>query len=153
VTGRDRAGEPLPAGLGHVVSAPPFAPLAACVARLERAGVEVALGGVYVDEQHSIPVEPGDAARFFEVGAPVWAGIRPERLKLDVGRGEGLPIGKGVVRTLVSDGVAATVGVAWAGLELRTHLLAGRGLARTLRPGDAVTLSVRPEDVHLLPRG
>lgn len=45
MTGRDRAGEPLPAGLGHVVSAPPFAPLAACVARLERAGVEVALGG------------------------------------------------------------------------------------------------------------
>ncbi len=113
------------------------------------------LCGVGVDEQHVIPAElPREGcASGLAVGAPVWAGIRPERLKLDVGRGEGLPIGKGVVRTLVSDGVAATVGVAWAGLELRTHLLAGRGLARTLRPGDAVTLSVRPEDVHLLPRG
>jgi len=109
------------------------------------------LATVFVDEQHAIPVEPApDAA--LETGAPVWAGIRPERLKLDVGRGEGLPIGKGDVRMVVSDGVAATVGVAWAGLELRTHLLAGRGLARTVRSGDSVTLSVRPEDVHLLPR-
>ena len=55
--------------------------------------------------------------------------------------------------TVVSDGVAATVSVSWAGRELRTHLLAGRGLARTLAPGDTVTLSVRPEDVHLLPSG
>jgi ABC-type Fe3+/spermidine/putrescine transport system ATPase subunit len=112
------------------------------------------LGLVRVDEQHAIPVELARAAaNGLHPGAAVLAGIRPERLKLDVGRGEGIPIGKGVVRTLVSDGVAATVGVAWAGCELRTHLLAGRGLARTLRPGDAVTLSVRPEDVHLLPRG
>jgi len=113
------------------------------------------LASVFVDEQHTVPVETardGPCAALAP-GAPVWAGIRPERLKLDVGRGEGLPIGKGVVRTLISDGVAATVGVAWAGLELRTHLLAGRGLARTVRPGDSVTLSVRPEDVHLLPRG
>ena len=79
------------------------------------------------------------------------AGIRPEHLKVDVGRGEGIPIGKGVVRTLVSDGVAATVGVAWAGRELRTHLLDGRGLARTLAAGDTLTLSVRADDVHLLP--
>jgi ABC-type sulfate/molybdate transport systems ATPase subunit len=114
---------------------------------------EGGLGVVVVDEQHAIPVEPEGARCGLAEGAPVFAGIRPERLKLDVGRGEGLPIGKGVVRTLVSDGVAATVGVEWAGHELRTHLLAGRGLARTLRPGDAVTLSVRPEDVHLLPRG
>ncbi len=119
-----------------------------------RAG-EGDLASVFVDEQHTVPVEAardGPCAALAP-GAPVWAGIRPERLKLDVGRGEGLPIGKGVVRTVISDGVAVTVGVTWAGLELRTHLLAGRGLARTLRTGDSVTLSVRPEDVHLLPRG
>lgn len=103
-------------------------------------------GQVIVDAQHRIPVA-GQAP----VG-PVLAGVRPERVKVDVGRGEGLPIGKGTVTTVVSDGVAATLSVAWAGQELRTHLLAGRGLARTLSPGDTVTLSVRPEDVHLLPR-
>jgi ABC-type Fe3+/spermidine/putrescine transport system ATPase subunit len=109
------------------------------------------LATVSVDEQHAIAVELAPECPC-AAGVRVWAGIRPERLKLDVGRGEGLPIGKGVVRTVVSDGVAVTVGVAWAGLELRTHLLAGRGLARTVRSGDTVTLSVRPEDVHLLPR-
>jgi ABC-type sulfate/molybdate transport systems ATPase subunit len=109
------------------------------------------LASVFVDEQHAIAVASAPDASLAP-GAAVWAGIRPERLKLDVGRGEGLPIGKGVVHTVVSDGVASTVGVAWAGLELRTHLLAGRGLARTVRSGDCVTLSVRPEDVHLLPR-
>jgi hypothetical protein len=108
---------------------------------------------VQVDAQHRIPFEPEAGARAgLAAGARVWAGVRPERLKLDVGRGEGLPVGKGVVRTVVTDGVAATVNLEWAGLELRTHLLAGRGLARTVRPGDSVTLSVRPEDVHLLPR-
>jgi ABC-type sulfate/molybdate transport systems ATPase subunit len=105
------------------------------------------LAVVEVDAQHRIPVETSLAP-----GTPVWAGIRPERLKVDVGRGEGLPIGKGVVRTLLSDGVAATLNLEWAGRELRTHLLAGRGLARTVAPGDSVTLSVRPEDVHLIPR-
>ena len=29
-----------------------------------------------------------------------------------------------------------------------THLLSGRGLARRLRPGDPVSLSVRPDQVH-----
>ena len=96
---------------------------------------------------HRIPVETR-----LTPGQKVHAGIRPERLKLDVGRGEGVPIGKGLVRTVVSDGVAATVTLEWAGRELRTHLLAGRGLARSLEPGDSVTLSVRPEDVHLIPR-
>ena len=110
------------------------------------------------DGQHRIPVlsrQPEDAAAGPEVrpGTRVWAGIRPERLKLDVGRGEALPIGKGVVRTVVSDGVAATLILDWAGHELRTHLLAGRGLARTVAAGDSVTLSVRPEDVHLISRG
>jgi ABC-type sulfate/molybdate transport systems ATPase subunit len=106
------------------------------------------------DGQHRIPVlspPPGPEDPELAPGTRVWAGIRPERLKLDVGRGEGIPIGKGVVRTVVSDGVAATVLLDWAGHELRTHLLAGRGLARTVAPGDSVTLTVRPEDVHLIP--
>ena len=42
--------------------------------------------------------------------------------------------------------------VLWAGHELRTHLVAGRGLAKTLAPGDAVLLSVHASDVHVLPR-
>jgi len=105
------------------------------------------LGVVEVDSQHRLPVVTD-----IRPGACVWAGIRPERLKVDVGRGEGIPIGKGVVGAVVSDGVAVTVQVTWAGQELRTHLLAGRGLARTIAPGDSVTLSVRPEDVHLIPR-
>jgi hypothetical protein len=92
---------------------------------------------------------PGDPAP----GTPVWVGIRPEHLKVEVGRGEGVPIGEGNVRYIVSDGVASTVSLDWAGLELRTHLIAGRGLARTLAPGDSVTLSVRPENVHLMERG
>ena len=45
-----------------------------------------------------------------------------------------------------------TVTLEWAGRELCTHLLAGRGLARSITPGDSVTLSVRPEDIHLIPR-
>ena len=104
-----------------------------------------ALGHAVVDDQHRIAVLPRG-----EPGASGWAGIRPERLKVDVGRGEGLPIGKATVLTVVSDGVAATVTLTWAGHELRTHLLAGRGLARTIAPGDSVTLSTRPEDIHLL---
>jgi ABC-type sulfate/molybdate transport systems ATPase subunit len=114
--------------------------------RYEPPAEEGAPGHAVVDDQHRIPV-----LQRGEPGAPAWAGIRPERLKVDVGRGEGLPFGKATVRTVVSDGVAATLTVSWAGQELRTHLLAGRGLARTIAPGDSVTLSVRPEDVHLLP--
>jgi ABC-type sulfate/molybdate transport systems ATPase subunit len=102
---------------------------------------------VEVDAQHRIPV-PGDRPP----GTPVWVGIRPEHLKVEVGRGEGVPIGKGLVRHVVSDGVASTVTLDWAGCELRTHLIAGRGLARTLSPGDSVTLSIRPGDVHLMER-
>jgi ABC-type Fe3+/spermidine/putrescine transport system ATPase subunit len=99
------------------------------------------------DPQHRIPVETHLAS-----GTPVWAGIRPELLKVDVGRGEGRAIGKGRVLSVVSDGVAATVTLEWAGRELCTRLLAGRGLARSIAPGDSVTLSVRPEDIHLIPR-
>ncbi len=69
-----------------------------------------------------------------------------------MGRGDGPVIGKGVVRQLVSDGVLTTLTLEWAGHELRTHLVSGRGLARALAPGDAVSLAARPEDVHLLDR-
>lgn len=103
---------------------------------------------VEVDALHRVPVPFAPA-----VGTPVWIGIRPEHLKVDVGRGEGIAIGKGVLRHLISDGVAATLTLDWAGFELRTHLIAGRGLARTLAPGDSLTLSVRPEEVHLISRG
>ncbi len=100
---------------------------------------------VEIDPDHQINVPaalPG--------GTNVWLGIRPEHLKLDVGRGGGTRIGKGVVRQLVSDGVMTRVSLEWAGFELRTHLVAGRGLARSLSTGDSVTLSVRAHDLHLI---
>jgi ABC-type sulfate/molybdate transport systems ATPase subunit len=101
---------------------------------------------VAVDDDHRIPVRTALAA-----DTPVWIGIRPEHLKLDVGRGEVDPIGKAVVRSVVNDGVAATVVLDWAGAELQTHLLAGRGLVRSLAPGAPVSLSARPDHVHLMP--
>jgi len=136
--------------LNHPVS-PDIAQLVG-MSNLVAGEVRAAGGGevacVEVDAQHRIPL-PGNPAS----GTPVWVGIRPEHLKVDVGRGAGVPIGKGVVRHVVSDGVASTVTLDWAGFDLRTHLIAGRGLARTLAPGDSLTLSVRPEEVHLMERG
>ena len=108
---------------------------------------ELELSRVEIDAHHHLPVRTN-----LSPGTRVWAGVRPARLKVDVGRGEGLPVGKGVVESVVSDGVAVTVQVRWASYGLRTHLLAGRGLARTIETGDSVTLSVRPEDVHLIER-
>jgi hypothetical protein len=61
-------------------------------------------------------------------------------------------VGRARVLRLVSDGVLATAWLDWEGMELRTHLVAGRGLGASLKPGDAVAFSVRPEDVHLLAR-
>jgi ABC-type Fe3+/spermidine/putrescine transport system ATPase subunit len=101
---------------------------------------------VEVDAQHRVSVRTQFAA-----GTPVWIGIRPEHLKLDVGRGDVDPIGNAVVRGIVNDGVSATVQVEWAGTQLRIHLLAGRGLARTLTAGAPVSLSASPEHVHLIP--
>jgi ABC-type sulfate/molybdate transport systems ATPase subunit len=101
---------------------------------------------VEIDEQHRITV-----AAALESGSEVVLGVRPEHLKLDIGRGDIDPIGKAVVRHVVSDGVAATVNMEWAGEDLQAHLLAGRGLARTLAAGALVSLSVRPEHVHVLP--
>jgi len=104
---------------------------------------------IEIDAQHAVPVPAREAPA---PGSEVWVGIRPEHLKVDVGRGgQDPPIGKGIVRSVVNDGVAATVVVEWAGTELHTHLLAGRGLARSLAPGDPVALAVRPEHVHLIP--
>ncbi len=100
---------------------------------------------VVIDAEHRLA-----AACALAPGTPVLAGLRPERLKLDVGRGETEPIGKGTVLRVISDGLLCTVTLAWAGHELRTHLVAGRGLAKTLAPGDVVLLSVQPEDVHVL---
>jgi putative spermidine/putrescine transport system ATP-binding protein len=101
---------------------------------------------VEVDAQHCVATRTECAP-----GARVWIGIRPEHLKLDVGRGAIDPIGKGVVRGVVNDGVAVSVQVDWAGTEFRTYLMAGRGLARTLRAGVSVSLSASPKHVHLIP--
>jgi ABC-type sugar transport system ATPase subunit len=101
---------------------------------------------VEVDAQHRVATRT-----VFAAGTRVWLGIRPEHLKLDVGRGDVDPIGKGIVQEIVNDGVTVTVRIDWAGTELRTHLMAGRGLARTLRAGVRVSLSANPKHVHLIP--
>jgi ABC-type Fe3+/spermidine/putrescine transport system ATPase subunit len=90
------------------------------------------------------------AASALAVGTAVLAGIRPEHVKVDVGRGETCVAGKGrVVRTL-HDGVLVTAWISWAGHELRTVAIAGRGLGHSLADGDVVAFAVRPEDVHLI---
>jgi len=101
---------------------------------------------VEVDAQHRVATRTAYAA-----GTRVWVGIRPEHLKLDIGRGDVDPIGEGVVREIINDGVSVSVGIDWAGSELRTHLMAGRGLARTIEVGSKVSLSASPEQVHLIP--
>jgi ABC-type sulfate/molybdate transport systems ATPase subunit len=111
-------------------------------------GVVRANRTVEVDPEHAIQTRPELAP-----GTRVWVGLRGEHVKLDVGRGQRPLIGKGVVRQLVSDGLLMAVKLEWAGLELRTHLVSGRGLARTLAPGDAVSIAVRAEDAHVMPRG
>ncbi len=84
-------------------------------------------------------------------GARVLAGIRPEHVKVDVGRGETFVVGKGTVARTLHDGVLATAWIAWAGHELRTVAISGRGLGHSLRRGDQVSFAIRPEDVHLVP--
>ena len=82
------------------------------------------------------------------LGQEAWVGIRPEHLKLDVGRGDGQSIGKARVESLVSDGLASVVTLRVRDRSFTTHLLSGRGLARRLRPGDPVSLAVQPDQVH-----
>ena len=70
----------------------------------------------------------------------MWVGFRPERLKLDVGRGDSAPIGEAEVVALEADSLLTRVILDWKGLELQTHLLSGRGLSRGLESGDVVRL-------------
>jgi ABC-type sulfate/molybdate transport systems ATPase subunit len=93
-------------------------------------------------------------------GQPLWVGIRPEHVKLEAMRdeverarvsGAREPL-NGRVQRLVSDGILATAWIDWDGIELRTHLVAGRGLGHALKPGDVVSFAVLPEHLHLMPR-
>jgi hypothetical protein len=103
---------------------------------------------VVVDAEHAFELDSPLAGP-----TPIWIGIRAEGLKLDDGRGGGIALGKGRVQQVASDGVLCTVRIEWAGHAVRTQLLSGRSLARALAAGQSVALSVRPEDVHLMPRG
>ncbi|MEM9175179.1 MAG: ABC transporter ATP-binding protein [Myxococcota bacterium] len=101
-----------------------------------------------------IELEPGfevPTAAALEPGRGAWIGIRPEHLKLDVGRGDGEPIGQAIVESLLSDGLATVVTLRVRDRLFTTHLLSGRGLARRLQAGDAVGLAVRPDQVHARP--
>jgi ABC-type sulfate/molybdate transport systems ATPase subunit len=108
---------------------------------------EVKRGVVEFSAQLRVPAPPGCAS-----GSQVWGGIRPEHVEVEDGSGAGVSIGEARVRHVVSDGVACTVTFDWEGTELRTHLVAGRGPAGTIAPGDAVTLAIRPENVHVMKR-
>lgn len=107
-----------------------------------------------VDEISWIEISPGfevPTTANLEIGGEAWIGIRPEHLKLDIGRGDGQPIGKATVESLVSDGLATVVTLRAPDRIFTTHLLSGRGLAHRLRPGDLVSLAVRPDQVHARP--
>ncbi len=155
-------------------------PASPAVAQL--VGMDNVIAGVVVGRDAAdltlVEVRPGQHLRsavHASPGEPVWIGIRPEHVKLDAKRGEDAriehstssvfgeqpvpfrgqgPLGnlKGKVQRLVSDGTLATAWIDWEGSELRTHLIAGRGLGHTLEPGDPVLFAIRPEDVHLMPR-
>lgn len=87
------------------------------------------------------------------VGSRVWVGLRPERLKLALGKGEdGESLGSAVVRQVVSDSVLTTLTLDWNGIDLRTHLVSGRGAARRVTCGDVVALAAMPEDLHIMSR-
>lgn len=113
------------------------------VGRVERHEGGVAWIGI--EEGLEIPTRAAVAA-----GEQVWIGIRPEHLKIDVGRGDGQSIGKARVDHLVSDGLATVVTLRARDRHFTTHLLSGRGLARRLQPGDLVSLAVDPDHVHAL---
>lgn len=101
---------------------------------------------IEVDAQNRIAARTN-----LSVGTRVWIGIRPEHLRLGGGCGDFDSIGKGFVTEVVDDGVAANATIEWAGNQLYTRLLAGHGLAKTLTAGAAVSLSVDPLQVHLIP--
>jgi ABC-type Fe3+/spermidine/putrescine transport system ATPase subunit len=109
------------------------------------------------DEEGSsfIEIEGGGGLRAsteLAEGSPVWAGVRPERLKLDLGRGPSAPLGTARILALQADSVLTRVELDWHGHTLRTRLLSGRGPSRSLQVGERVDLSLRPQDVHLMPR-
>jgi ABC-type Fe3+/spermidine/putrescine transport system ATPase subunit len=103
------------------------------------------LAWIEIEEGFEVPTQAA-----IEIGRTVWLGIRPEHLKIDIGRGDGQAIGKAVVDHLVSDGLATVVTLRARNRSYTTHLLSGRGLARQLRPGDPVSLAVDPRHVHAL---
>ncbi|MEE3327008.1 MAG: ABC transporter ATP-binding protein [Myxococcota bacterium] len=105
-----------------------------------------AQGIAHVDAERRIPTAVTQAP------GPVYVGLRPEHLKLDLGRGEGQRFGEGQVMTHASDGRLTTVSLDWGGEILRTHLISGRGLGHIIQVGDRMPLSIRPEDAHVLPR-
>jgi ABC-type sugar transport system ATPase subunit len=84
------------------------------------------------------------------VGAAVHVGIRPEHVKIDPDGSDPCPLGRASIAELRSDGTLVAARIEWMGLTLQTHLLAGRGLGATLKPGDEVWVAVRPEDVHVV---
>jgi len=102
-----------------------------------------------------VEIAPGArlrAATPLEPGAAVCVGIRPEHVKLDPDGTHASALGAGKVAELHSDGVLVNAAIAWSGVTLDTHLLAGRGLGHTLAPGDAVFVAIQPEDVHVVAR-
>jgi tungstate transport system ATP-binding protein len=150
------------------------------VARL--VGMENVLSGVAIGRDAAgltlVEVSSGKRLRAIGAASPgesLWVGIRPEHVKLDAKRDEdtrvehstssafGSPPApfrvpgaldslRGKVQRVVSDGILATAWIDWDGIELRTHLIAGRGLGHTIKTDDPVWFAIRPEDVHLMPR-
>jgi len=112
---------------------------------LAEGGVAVLDGGLRIPTRSDAPA-----------GTRVWVGIRPEHLKVDLGRGgadnEGERIGEAHVDARVTDGVISTLTLRWGSAPLTTYLVAGRGLDREIRVGDRLDLSLRPEDAHVMPR-
>lgn len=132
----------------RVLAAPATASVARTVGMRNLLPGEVRGGAIQVDAEHRVAVGRCDLAE----GSPVWLGVRPEHVKLDVGRGDSAPAGSGVVTSVVSDGVLTHVTLAWAGQQLETHLVSGRGLARRIAVGDELRISLSPADAHVLPR-
>jgi hypothetical protein len=91
-----------------------------------------------------------DSSRRARPWGRVVAGIRPEDVKIDVGRGATPIVGKGRVLHTFTDGALVTLQIDWGGSLLRTFLIAGRGLGHELGPGDPVSLAIRADDVHLM---
>jgi ABC-type sulfate/molybdate transport systems ATPase subunit len=133
----------------RVLERPVDCPTARLVGMTNLVPARIGHGGLAMaGPEHALPTRDAGA----EQGRRVWAGLRPEHLKVDIGRGEGESIGKARVVRVTTDGVLTSLELQWGEHRLRTHLVAGRGLAREVQAGDTVSLSVRPEDVFLIDR-